>query len=52
MDDGEQLRKSVVRTGLGSLMSVFGSSVQTLGYSQMSLRDRSWPVNGYSFVML
>jgi len=28
-------------------MSVFGPSVETLGYSQMSLRDKSWPVNGY-----
>ncbi len=37
-------------SGLCLLMSVFDPSVKTLGYSQMSLRDKSWPVNGYAIL--
>ena len=40
--------ESVVPPGLCLLVDVFDPSVKTLGYSQMSLRDRPWPVNGYT----
>ena len=29
------------------LAGVFDPSVETLGYFQMSLRDKAWPMNGY-----